>query len=132
MPKITGIGGVFFKTTAGQPDLAQWYAKHLGFALEDWGGALLKWESDTANDGGLTVWNVAAADSKWFEPSASAFMINYRVDDLDGMIAQLEAAGVALQAGPETHENGKFAWIMDPAGNKIELWEPWAWKEKDA
>ncbi|HUP20692.1 MAG TPA: VOC family protein, partial [Gemmatimonadota bacterium] len=104
---------------------------HLGISLEGFGGAVLKWPEDTAEDGGMTVWHVADPESEWFGPSDSSFMINYRVDDLDGMIAQLGAAGVDLVGGPESHENGKFAWIMDPDGNKVELWEPMIWDEKN-
>lgn len=124
MAKITGIGGVFFKSRTDHAALAAWYQKHLGLSLEDWGGAILRWPEDKAEDEGLTVWSVAAKDSKWFSPSESSFMINYRVDDLDGMIAQLRAGGVELVKGPDSDENGKFAWIMDPDGNKVELWQP--------
>ncbi len=127
MARVTGSGGVFFKARGDHKALSDWYAKNLGITLEDWGGGILKWSGDTAGDGGLTVWTVAAPDSTWFAPSHSPFMINYRVDDLAGIIAGLEANGVALQAGPETHENGKFAWILDPDDNKVELWEPKAW-----
>ena len=69
----------------------QWYEKHLGMTLEDWGGAILKWPEDRADDGGLTVWTVATADTKWFAPSDAPFMIHYRVDDLDGLLAKLKA-----------------------------------------
>jgi len=128
MARVTGIGGVFFKTEDPKA-LAAWYRDMLGLALEDWGGAVLKWPEDTANDGGLTVWHVAKSDTKWFAPSPSSFMINYRVDDLDGLLAKLREAEVPLVSGPEAHENGRFAWILDPAGNKLELWEPKAWDE---
>lgn len=131
MARITGIGGVFFKCRGDRTALAAWYQKHLGLTLEDFGGAVLKWPEDTATDGGLTVWHLADNDSQWFSPSESSFMINYRVDNLDEMLAQLRAAGVAVVGGPESHENGKFAWIMDPDGNKVELWEPMAWDEKN-
>ena len=131
MAKITGIGGVFLKSTADNKALAAWYQQHLGMPVADWGGAVLRWPDDKAEDQGLTVWHLAAKDSKWFAPSASSFMINYRVDDLDAMIAQLRAAGVEVVNGPEAHENGKFAWIMDPEGNKVELWEPMLWDEKN-
>ncbi len=124
MAKITGIGGVFFKSTGDHKALAKWYEKHLGLALEPWGGAILRWPNDARVDDGLTVWHVAAPDTKWFAPSAASFMINYRVDDLDGLLAQLRADGVDIIKGPETEENGKFAWIADPDGNKLELWEP--------
>lgn len=124
MAKVTGIGGVFFKSTGDHAALAAWYQKHLGLKMEDWGGAILKWPDDKANDEGLTVWHVAQKDTRWFSPSSSSFMINYRVDDLGALLEQLRAGGVAIVQGPESHENGKFAWIMDPDGNKVELWEP--------
>jgi predicted enzyme related to lactoylglutathione lyase len=131
MAKVTGIGGVFFKSTSDHKALAAWYEKHLGLSLEPWGGAILKWPDDKAEDKGLTVWNLAAGDSKWFSPSQASFMINYRVDDLIGLLDQLRAAGVDIVQGPESHENGKFAWIMDPDGNKVELWEPMLWDDKN-
>lgn len=124
MAKVTGIGGVFFKSTGDSAALAAWYQKHLGLTLEDWGGAILKWPDDKADDKGLTVWHVAGKDSKWFSPSTSSFMINYRVDSLDELLEQLRAGGVKIIQGPESADNGKFAWIMDPDNNKVELWEP--------
>ncbi len=131
MAKVTGIGGVFFKTSGDNKALAEWYRKHLGMALEDFGGAILKWAEDRAEDGGMTVWHVAEKDSEWFSPSDSSFMINYRVDDLDELLEQLRAGGVEVVQGPESHENGKFAWVMDPDGNKVELWEPMVWDDKN-
>ena len=131
MARVTGIGGVFFKSTGDNKALSAWYRKHLGLQLEDWGGAILKWPDDKAEDKGLTVWHVAARDTKWFSPSQSSFMINYRVDDLDALLQQLKTAGVTVVQGPESAENGKFAWIMDPDGNKVELWEPMIWDDKN-
>ena len=131
MAKITGIGGVFFKSRNDNSALAAWYQKHLGLALESFGGAVLRWPEDHAEDKGMTVWHVAERESQWFSPSDSSFMINYRVDNLDEMIAQLKAGGVEILNGPESHENGKFAWILDPDGNKVELWEPKIWDEKN-
>lgn len=131
MARITGIGGVFFKSKADSAALAAWYGKHLGMALEDFGGAILRWPDDPAEDEGLTVWHVAQKDSEWFSPSTSSFMINYRVDDLGALLEQLRAEGVDVVQGPESHENGEFAWIMDPDGNKVELWEPKAWEAKN-
>ncbi len=131
MARITGIGGVFFKSSNDNAALAQWYQKHLGMPLEDFGGAILKWPDDKAEDKGLTVWHVAEKASQWFSPSNSAFMINYRVDNIVEMIAELKQAGIEIVGGPESHENGKFAWIMDPDGNKVELWEPRLWDEKN-
>lgn len=127
MARVTGIGGVFFKTKSDRDKLAQWYQKHLGVQLESWGGAILKWPEDRAEDQGLTVWQVAKSDTDWFGPSESTFMINYRVDNLKEMLTDLKAAGIEVWKGPEFHENGAFAWIMDPDGNKVELWEPKLW-----
>ena len=124
MARVTGIGGVFFKSKSDQKQLAAWYARHLGLRLEEWGGAILKWPDDTARDRGLTVWHVAEPNSEWFSPSESSFMINYRVDDLEELLAQLLRDGVQILKGPESHENGRFAWLLDPDGNKIELWQP--------
>jgi predicted enzyme related to lactoylglutathione lyase len=124
MARVTGVGGVFFKSKGDGKTLAAWYQKHLGMQLEDWGGAILKWPEDKQEDKGLTVWSVAKSDSKWFSPSESQFMINYRVDDLDELLSQLRAADVELVGEPQSDDNGKFAWIMDPDGNKVELWEP--------
>jgi predicted enzyme related to lactoylglutathione lyase len=131
MAKVTGIGGVFFKSRNDSAALAAWYRKHLGMTLESFGGAILRWPDDKAEDNGLTVWHIAEKESQWFSPSDSAFMINYRVDNLGEMIAQLRADGVEVIRGPESHENGKFAWVMDPEGNKVELWEPMIWDEKN-
>ena len=131
MARITGIGGVFIKARGDAKALAEWYSDHLGLELNDFGGAILNWQEDRAEDGGLTVWSTADADGAWFSPSAAAFMINYRVDDMDGMITQLTKAGIPILQGPEAYENGRFAWIMDPEGNKVELWEPRLWDEKN-
>jgi len=131
MAKVTGIGGVFFKSTGDSAALAAWYHKHLGMPLEAWGGAILRWPEDRAEDRGLTVWHVAQKDTQWFSPSGASFMINYRVDNLVALLAQLRASGIEALQGPESHENGKFAWILDPDGNKVELWEPMNWDEKN-
>jgi catechol 2,3-dioxygenase-like lactoylglutathione lyase family enzyme len=131
MARVTGIGGVFLKSKSDSRALAAWYEKHLGMKLEDFGGVILKWPDDKAEDQGLTVWHVAESDSRWFSPSDSSFMVNYRVDDLGELLAQLRADGVEVVRGPESHENGKFAWIMDPDGNKVELWEPMIWDDKN-
>ena len=124
MAKITGIGGVFFKSKSDPKALAAWYAKNLGLVLEDWGGAVLRWTEDKGGDRGVTAWHVAGKDSQWFSPSESSFMINYRVDDLDELLAQLRENGVTILKGPEADDNGRFAWILDPDDNKVELWQP--------
>ena len=99
--------------------------------LQEWGGAVLEWQQDQAEDGGSTVWHVGAKDSDWFAPSPARFMINYRVDNMQALLAKLEAADIPLLQGPEYHENGVFAWIEDPQGNKVELWEPMIWDDKN-
>lgn len=125
MAKVTGIGGVFFK--AKDPEaLKKWYVDHLGVKLEEWGGAIFQWKDDEQAQSapGMTVWHLAEADGDWFEPSKSQLMINYRVDDLIELLAQLKAMGIEPVKGPDEEFNGKFAWVMDPEGNKVELWEP--------
>lgn len=124
MARVTGIGGVFFKSSSDPKRLAAWYRDNLGLVFEEWGGAILKWPDDPRKDGGMTVWHTAPPDSRWFAPSASSFMINYRVDDMPGLLAKLRGNGVEIVKGPDTDFNGVFAWVMDPDGNKVELWEP--------
>ena len=124
MARVTGIGGVFIKSSKDKKALADWYRDHLGLKFEDWGGSIIKWTDDKQVDGGMTVWSTAEPESKWFAPSESSFMINYRVDDLEGLLEQLKAAGVEIVGEPQDDFNGKFAWVMDPDGNKVELWEP--------
>jgi len=131
MAKITGIGGVFIKSKGKGSELAEWYKTNLGLDLESWGGAILRWPDDKAEDKGVTVWSAADNDTKWFSPSESSFMINYRIDNMDELLEHLQQNGVEIQKGPESHENGKFAWIMDPDGNKLELWEPMLFDEKN-
>jgi len=131
MARITGIGGVFFKSRGDSAALAAWYQKHLGMPLESFGGAILRWPDDKAAGEGVTAWHIAEKESQWFSPSDSTFMINYRVDNLDEMLAQLREGGVEIIRGPESDENGKFAWVMDPEGNKVELWEPTTGDEKN-
>ena len=124
MAKVTGIGGVFFKSTEDHKKLAQWYSQNLGIQLEPWGGAILKWGDDKSYGQGVTVWHVAEKNTDWFSPSGASFMINYRIDNMSEMLAQLKRNGVEIWKGPESDENGIFAWVLDPDGNKVELWEP--------
>ncbi len=120
MARITAIGGIFFKS----PDpkaLAVWYSDVLGVAVEGWGGAMI----GTAGGGpGYAVWSPFKADTDHFEPSTRDFMVNFAVDDLDAFLAGLEAKGVAVSGRQEMEGMGKFAWILDPDGTKIELWQP--------
>jgi predicted enzyme related to lactoylglutathione lyase len=124
MAKVTGIGGVFFKSTTDHKKLAEWYRQNLGIPLEAWGGAVLRWSEDKSADRGVTAWHVAEKNTKWFSPSSASFMINYRIDNMADMLAQLQRNGVEIVKGPESDENGTFAWVLDPDGNKVELWEP--------
>jgi predicted enzyme related to lactoylglutathione lyase len=124
MARVTGIGGVFFKAGHDHHKLAEWYRQNLGLPLESWGGAILRWPDDKSGDGGVTVWHVAEKNTDSFSPSSSSFMINYRIDDMSDMLEQLRRNGVEIWKGPESHENGIFAWVLDPDGNKVELWQP--------
>lgn len=131
MKRVTGIGGIFFKAKDAQA-LREWYQRHLGIELEPWGGSAFRWTDAQGQPfNGTTVWNVFEAGSDYFAPSKSPFMINYRVDDLEGLLAHLRAHGVAILQGPDVDDNGSFAWIQDPDGNKVELWEPKAMPAKD-
>lgn len=123
MKRVTGIGGIFFK--AKDPDkLREWYREHLGIEAESW-GYHFQWRDDPQKDGGTTVWSVFPDTSKYFGPSTQPFMINYRVADLTELLNELRAAGVEVdpKSGDDS-EYGKFGWVMDPEGNRIELWEP--------
>ena len=124
MKRVTGIGGVFFKS----PDpkaLAEWYRVHLGFDISPWGGAAFDWAGPDNPDGkGTTAWNAFKADSDYFAPSTANFMINYRVADLHGLLAALRAEGCRVEDKVDESEYGKFGWVLDLDGNKVELWEP--------
>ena len=113
MAKITGIGGVFFKSKGNSAALAAWYQKHLGMTLEEFGGAVLKWPDDRAEDRGLTVWHVAEGDSQWFSPSNSSFMINYRVDNLTSCWRSSGRAVWRLSADPNRTRTASLrgSWI---------------------
>lgn len=123
MKRVTGIGGIFFK--AEHPvQLYQWYEKHLGIVREPHGGgATFHWREEAGGEG-MTAWSLFPKNTKYFAPSEAPFMINYRVDDLDALLAALKAEGVEIDPKRENYDYGRFAWIMDPEGNRIELWEP--------
>jgi predicted enzyme related to lactoylglutathione lyase len=123
MKRVTGIGGIFFK--ADQPDaLRAWYKRHLGIPIEEHGATFMWREDEDPDRRGMTVWSIFARESTYFDPTSAPFMINYRVDDLDALLEQLRAEGVTIDPKREDYEYGRFAWIIDPAGNRIELWEP--------
>ncbi|HTL13405.1 MAG TPA: VOC family protein [Bdellovibrionota bacterium] len=124
MPKVTGIGGVFFKAKGDPKALAAWYQEHLGIPVASWGGAAFHWAEDKGAADAATAWSIDKKDSGKYSGTDSPFMINYRVEDLDGMMANLKKAGTHILKDAEKSEYGKFASVLDPEGNKIELWEP--------
>jgi predicted enzyme related to lactoylglutathione lyase len=123
--RVSGIGGVFFKARDPK-SLAAWYRQALGINIaEGTQYAPFRWrEREDSSRVGTTAWSLFPSDTKYFAPSGTPFMIDYRVRNLDAMLAQLRALGVAVEPKVTEDFNGKFAWIVDPEGNKIELWEP--------
>ena len=124
MKRVTGIREVFFH--AKDPAaLRAWYKAHLGIDVQDWGGAAFVWADASGNPmKGTTAWLIAAADGDQFAPSKSPFMINYRVDDLAALLEALRAEGCNVLEKTDDSEYGKFGWVIDPEGNKVELWQP--------
>ena len=121
--RILGIGGVFFKS-ANRDQTREWYATHLGIA-DKGGGAILPWrEHDDPQKEHVTVWTVFPASTTYFDPGHAPFMINYIVDDMDALLGRLEKEGVKIDAKRMNESYGRFAWIYDLDGNKIELWQP--------
>jgi predicted enzyme related to lactoylglutathione lyase len=124
MARVRGIGGVFFKS-ANPEVLRDWYAKHLGVVSEGESGTMFRWsqpESPANED--VTAWCIFPASSKYFGDNQIPFMLNYVVDDLHATLKALRQEGVWVDAKVEEYDYGKFGWIMDPDGNRIELWEP--------
>ena len=119
--RITGVGGVFFKAKDPKA-LAAWYRDVLGLPLEAWGGAALRY--DAPKHPPVLTWSAFPASTSYFAPSTSEFMINYAVDGMDALLARLREKGVAILKQDDDDPNGRFAWLLDPEGNKIELWEP--------
>jgi predicted enzyme related to lactoylglutathione lyase len=120
--RVTGIGGVFLKAK-DPPMLRAWYKKHLGIDVQEWGGAKFRWVDGSGHPiAGNTAWYVG--DGKNFAPSTASFMVNYRVSDLYGLLAALRAEGCDVLEKTEESEYGRFGWVMDPEGNKVELWQP--------
>jgi catechol 2,3-dioxygenase-like lactoylglutathione lyase family enzyme len=122
--RVTGVGGVFFK--AKDPKgLGRWYRDRLGVDVPGTGGPAFLWrERDDASKVGTTVWAIFADTTTYFSPGTASFMVNYRVRNLDRMLAQLRAQGVTVEPRITEEAAGRFAWIVDPEGNRIELWEP--------
>jgi predicted enzyme related to lactoylglutathione lyase len=124
MKRVTGIGGVFF--SARDPAaLHAWYRTHLGIDVQPWGGAAFTWaDADGQPLKGTTTWSVGPTPNEYFAPSSAPFMINYRVDDLAALLQALRAEGCNVLDKTDDSEYGKFGWVIDPEGNKVELWQP--------
>ncbi|MEO1021602.1 MAG: VOC family protein [Bacteroidota bacterium] len=119
--RVTGIGGIFLK--ADDPESTKnWYKTHLGINSGQYGGTF-SWKSQTGEQG-HTAWSIFKSDTEYTNPSTKDVMINYRVEDLEALLNQLKEEGVEIVGEIETYAYGKFGWIMDPNGYKIELWEP--------
>lgn len=124
MQRVTGIGGIFFKAKDA-PALQAWYKRHLGIDVQPWGGAAFTWtDADGKPAGGTTIWSVSADDAEQFAPGTARFMVNYRVADLHGLMQALKAEGCNVLDKIDDSEYGKFGWVIDPEGNKVELWQP--------
>lgn len=119
--RVTGLGGFFFKTK--DPDaIKNWYKEHLGIPVDQYGWTF--WWKDENGNKCSTQWSPFKEDTKYFSPSDKPFMMNFRVADLEGLLEVLRDEGVTVVGEMETYDYGKFGWILDPEGNKIELWEP--------
>ena len=124
MKRVTGIGGIFFKARDAAA-LREWYRRHLGVDVQPWGGAAFDWVGDDGKPaGGTTAWLINDAGSDHFAPSASSFMVNYRVADVRALVDALRAEGCHVLDKIDESDYGIFAWVMDPEGNKVELWQP--------
>ena len=125
MKRVIGIGGIFF--SAKDPKaLGAWYKTHLGIDVQGWGGAKFDWtDADGNPTKGTTAWCVHPASGNHMAPSKSTFMVNYRVEDLDALLQALRDEGCdVLEETTDDPDYGKFGWVMDPEGNKVELWQP--------
>src|ERR1044072_7242128 len=122
MKRVTSIGGIFFKCSDPQAQ-REWYASHLGFKTDDYGTTFEWRKSDQPEEKGYSVWSTFKNDTDYFEPSKKEFMINFRVENLELLLEELKKENVEIVGEIQSFEYGKFAHVMDPEGNKIELWE---------
>jgi predicted enzyme related to lactoylglutathione lyase len=124
MKRVTGIGGIFFR--AKDPvTLRAWYKRHLGIDVQEWGGTAFTWTDAAGNPTkGTTIWSIGATDSDTFAPSTSSFLVNYRVENLATLLEALRDEGCQVLERTDDSEYGKFGWVIDPEGNKVELWQP--------
>jgi len=123
MKRATSIGGIFFKCKDPRK-MRDWYSKHLGLATDQYGTNFQWYQGADSTKKGFTQWSPFAEETKYFEPSTKEFMINYRVENIEWLVEELKKEGVTVVDKIEAFEYGKFVHIMDPEGNKIELWEP--------
>ena len=123
MARVTGIGGVFLRSKDPKAT-AKWYSEKLGIKLSDFNGAAFAWSDEVPAGTGMTAWSAFPMDTTYFGEGSQAAMINYRVDDLDTLLESLAAAGVWIDPKRQDEVYGKFAWIQDCDGNRVELWEP--------
>jgi predicted enzyme related to lactoylglutathione lyase len=123
MARVTGIGGVFLRSSDSKA-LAKWYAENLGFVLSDFNGSAFQWSDEVPAGTGMTAWSAFPQDTAYFGDGPQASMINYRVDDLDALLTELAAKGVWIDPKRQDEVYGKFAWIKDCDGNRVELWQP--------
>ena len=124
MKKVTGIGGIFFKST-DPGKMSEWYTKHLGIEMSENNNFIFEWrDKENPETIGQSVLAAFPAATTYFQPSTQNFMINYRVENLESLMEQLKESGVEVLGNIESYSYGKFGWILDPEGNKIELWEP--------
>jgi predicted enzyme related to lactoylglutathione lyase len=124
MKRVTGIGGIFFNAKDA-PALRAWYKRHLGIDVQDWGGTAFTWTDSAGKPvGGTTVWSVGSEESNQFAPGNASFMVNYRVEDLYTLVTALKAEGCNVLDKIDDSEYGKFAWVIAPEGNTVELWQP--------
>ena len=123
MNRVTGLGGVFFKSQ-DPARMRTWYAKHLGIDSGEYGTTFDWIDPNSPGKKCQTAWNLFPADTKYFNPGKKEFMLNYRVENLKALMDLLRSEGVQVVGDLQEFEYGKFGWIMDPEGNKIELWEP--------
>jgi predicted enzyme related to lactoylglutathione lyase len=123
MERVMGVGGIFFKA-ADKVALGAWYRDNLGVPVESWGGASFSWADHDPRGDAQTVWSPFASDTTYFAPSTSGFMVNFRVSDLHATLDQLRANGCDVDDKVDEADFGAFGWVMDPEGNRVELWQP--------
>lgn len=124
MKRVTGIGGIFFKAKDA-PALHAWYKRHLGIDVQPWGGTAFSWTDESGTPvGGMTIWSVGPDSADAYAPSTASFMVNYRVENARELARMLKEEGCQVLDRIEESDYGTFAWVIDPEGNKVELWQP--------